>query len=180
MKRLMDLFLTFFRIGGLTFGGGYAMLPMIQKEIVENKKWATEDEIIDYYAVGQCTPGVIAVNTATFIGFKIQGIWGAVSATLGVVAPSIIIITAIAALLSNFAEVEIVQHIFGGIRVAVVALIFASIIKIWKSSVKNLFGIILAVLSFLLGAFLSISPIYIVVAAGIIGIIREVVGGNKS
>jgi len=180
MKRLMDLFLTFFRIGGLTFGGGYAMLPMIQKEIVENKKWATEDEIIDYYAVGQCTPGVIAVNTATFIGFKIQGIWGAVSATLGVVAPSIIIITAIAALLSNFAEVEIVQHIFGGIRVAVVALIFASIIKIWKSSVKNLFGIILAVSSFLLGAFLSISPIYIVVAAGIIGIIREVVGGNKS
>ena len=104
MKTLIDLFFTFCRIGGLTFGGGYAMLPMIQKEIVEEKKWATEEEVLDYYAVGQCTPGIIAVNTATFIGYKVQGIIGAIVATLGVVFPSLIIITIIAALLKNFAS----------------------------------------------------------------------------
>ena len=126
MKTLIDLFFTFCRIGGLTFGGGYAMLPMIQKEIVEEKKWATEEEVLDYYAVGQCTPGIIAVNTATFIGYKVQGIIGAIVATLGVVFPSLIIITIIAALLKNFASYAIIQHAFSGIRVVVIALIISA------------------------------------------------------
>ena len=137
MKTLIDLFFTFCRIGGLTFGGGYAMLPIIQKEIVEEKKWATEEEVLDYYAVGQCTPGIIAVNTATFIGYKVHGIIGAIVATLGVVFPSLIIITIIAALLKNFANYSIVQHAFSGIRVVVIALIVSAILKLAKTSIKN-------------------------------------------
>ena len=133
MKELFDLFWTFCKIGALTFGGGYAMLPLIQREIVENKKWSTEKEILDYYAVGQCTPGVIAVNTATFIGYKLKGIIGGIIATLGVVFPSLIIILIIAAFLQNFADLAIVQSAFAGIRVAVVALIITTVVKLLKS-----------------------------------------------
>ena len=114
MKELFDLFWTFCKIGALTFGGGYAMLPLIQREIVENKKWSTEKEILDYYAVGQCTPGVIAVNTATFIGYKLRGIIGGIVATLGVIFPSIVIILIIATFLQNFADLAIVQSAFAG------------------------------------------------------------------
>lgn len=173
MKELFDLFWTFCRIGGLTFGGGYAMLPMIQKEIVENKKWATEDEVVDYYAVGQCTPGVIAVNTATFIGYKTKGILGGIVATLGVIFPSLIIIMIIASFLQNFAQFEIVKHAFAGIRVAVVALIVSSVIKLWKSSVKDYIGVALALIAFFLGAVIKISPIYIVIGAAIVGILTK-------
>ena len=112
MKDLFDLFCTFFKIGTFTFGGGYAMLSLIQREVVENKKWATEEEILDYYAIAQCTPGVIAVNTATFIVNKNKGVSGSIAATLGVVLPSVIIITLIAALLQNFMQYEIVEKIF--------------------------------------------------------------------
>ena len=179
MKTLIDLFFTFCRIGGLTFGGGYAMLPIIQKEIVEEKKWATEEEVLDYYAVGQCTPGIIAVNTATFIGYKVQGIIGAIVATLGVVFPSLIIITIIAALLKNFANYSIVQHAFSGIRVVVIALIVSAILKLAKTSIKNSTTLIIAIIAFILVAFVNLSPIYIVVAAACIGLILKFIRGRK-
>ena len=108
IKSLFQLFITFARIGGLTFGGGYAMLPMLQREVVKNHQWATEEELMDYYAVGQCTPGVIAVNTATFVGNKLFSTLGGIVATLGVIFPSLVIITIIAAFISNFASLEIV------------------------------------------------------------------------
>ncbi|MBP3925823.1 MAG: chromate transporter, partial [Clostridium sp.] len=117
MNKYLDLFLTFARIGGLTFGGGYAMLPMLQREVVEKRGWATEEELMDYYAIGQCTPGIIAVNTATFVGQSTAGTIGGIIATLGVVFPSLIIITLIAAFLQNFAQLPIVQNAFAGIRV---------------------------------------------------------------
>lgn len=179
MKELADLFWTFCRIGGLTFGGGYAMLPMIQKEIVEKKKWATEDEVVNYYAVGQCTPGVIAVNTATFIGYKTKGIVGGIAATLGVIFPSLIIIMVIASFLQNFAQFEIVKHAFAGIRVAVVALILTSVIKLWKSSVKDYIGVALALVAFFLGVIIKISPIYIVIGSAIVGILTKGKGGRN-
>ena len=179
MKTLIDLFFTFCRIGGLTFGGGYAMLPIIQKEIVEEKKWATEEEVLDYYAVGQCTPGIIAVNTATFIGYKVQGIIGAIVATLGVVFPSLIIITIIAALLKNFANYSIVQHAFSGIRVVVIALIISAILKLAKTSIKNSITLIIAILAFISVAFVNLSPIYIVIAAACIGLILKFIRGRK-
>lgn len=179
MKNLFDLFWTFFRIGGLTFGGGYAILPIIQKELVEQKGWATNEDIIDYYAVGQCTPGVIAVNTATFIGYRLKGITGAIIATFGVVTPSLIIITAIASFLESFSSFTIVQNAFSGIRVAVVALIITTIIKLWKSSVKDWMGIIIAVFAFISTSLFNLSPIYVVVSAAIVGFISKFFGGHK-
>lgn len=179
MKELFDLFWTFCKIGALTFGGGYAMLPIIQREIVENKKWSTEKEILDYYAVGQCTPGVIAVNTATFIGFKLRGIIGGIVATIGVVFPSLIIILIIASFLQNFADMAIVQSAFAGIRVAVVALIITTVIKLLKSSVKDYLGVIIAIITVIISAFLGLSPVYVVVAAGLTGLISKTLGGKK-
>ena len=122
MKELWDMFWTFARIGGLTFGGGYAMLPMLQREVVERQHWATEEELADYYAIGQCTPGVIAVNTATFVGYRQAGIVGGIFATMGVIFPSLVIITVIAAFLTNFADLKVIQYAFEGIRVCTKAL----------------------------------------------------------
>lgn len=179
MKELFDLFWTFCKIGALTFGGGYAMLPIIQREIVENKKWSTDKEILDYYAVGQCTPGVIAVNTATFIGYKLRGITGGIIATIGVVFPSLIIILTIASFLQNFADMAIVQSAFAGIRVAVVALIITTVIKLLKSSIKDYLGVIIAILTFIISAFLGLSPVYVVIAAGLTGFIFKYIRGEK-
>ena len=175
MPLLLDLFCAFFRIGLFTFGGGYAMLPLLQREIVEKKKWATEEEMLDYFAVGQCTPGVIAVNTATFVGFKEKKLSGAIFATLGVVSPSLVIITIIAALLSNFAHIAAVQNAFAGIRVAVCVLILNSIVKLWKKSVvdKLTFAVFLAV--FIGSVLLShVSPVVFIVAAAVLGIVVRV------
>lgn len=147
------------------------MLSLIQKEIVENKKWATDEEILDYYAVAQCTPGVIAVNTATFIGYKKHGVSGAVAATFGVVAPSLIIITIIAAVLQNFMQYEITQHIFGGIRVAVAVLIVNAVFTMGKKAVVDRLCAVIAVLSFLVSViFPSVSPVFIVLAAALAGL----------
>ena len=175
MPLLLDLFCTFFRIGLFTFGGGYAMLPLLQREIVEKKKWATEEELLDYFAVGQCTPGIIAVNTATFVGFKEKKLPGAIFATLGIVSPSLVIITVIAALLSNFAHIAAVQNAFAGIRVAVCVLILNSIVKLWKKSVVDrlTLGVFIAVF---LGSVLlsSVSPVVFIVAAAMLGIVVRV------
>lgn len=179
MKELFDLFWTFCKIGGLTFGGGYAMLPIIQREIVENKKWSTEKEILDYYAVGQCTPGVIAVNTATFIGYNLRGIIGGIVATLGVIFPSLIIILVIATFLQSFADLAIVQSAFAGIRVAVVALIITTVIKLLKSSIKDYLGVLIAIITFIISAFLGLSPVYVVIAAGLTGFISKGLRGEK-
>ena len=140
MNIFADLFLTFAKVGVCTFGGGYAMLPILQREVVEKKGWATDEELTDYFAVGQCTPGIIAVNTATFIGYKYKGVLGGVLATLGVVFPSLVIITAIAAFLSNFADFPVVQHALAGVNAAVVALIASSVVKLAKSNLKDEIG----------------------------------------
>ena len=179
MKELFDLFWTFCKIGALTFGGGYAMLPLIQREIVENKKWSTEKEILDYYAVGQCTPGVIAVNTATFIGYKLRGIIGGIVATLGVIFPSIVIILIIATFLQNFADLAIVQSAFAGIRVAVVALIITTVVKLIKSSIKDYLGVIIAIIAFVISAFIGLSPVSVVIAAALTGFISKGLRGDK-
>ena len=171
MKTLIILFLVFARIGGFTFGGGYAMLPMMQKELVEKKKWVSNDELLDYFAIGQCTPGVIAVNTATFVGHKTKGLLGAISASLGVITPSIVIIACIAAFISNFQDLEIVQHAFGGIRAAVIALILNAGSKISKKSIVDIFTLTVFVSVALLSFFTDISPIIFVVIAAACGII---------
>ena len=173
MKEYWTLFWTFCRIGGLTFGGGYAMLPMLEKEVVERHHWTTQDQLLDYFAIGQCTPGLIAVNTATFIGYNRRGVLGAIIATLGVVFPSFVIISLISAVLSNFAHIAMVQHAFSGIRVAVCGLILQAVIKLLKSSVKNAMGWILLALTFLAVVLFDLSPVIVVVAAALTGILAS-------
>ena len=170
---LWELFLTFAKIGALTFGGGYAMLPMLQREVVENKGWGTEEELMDYYAIGQCTPGVIAVNTATFVGQKTRGTLGGVIATLGVVFPSLVIITIIAGLVNNFAELAVVKNAFAGVRVCVCVLIFNAVIKLFKSAVKDLGTGVIFVLVLLGSLFLDWSPVIFVLIAAVLGIILQ-------
>ena len=179
MKELLDMFFTFARIGGLTFGGGYAMLPMLQKEVVEKRGWATEDELMDYYAVGQCTPGVIAVNTATFIGSKQKGILGSIFATAGVISPSIVIIGIIAAFISNFAELAAVKNAFAGIRVCVCVLIFNAVAKLYKKAVIDLPTTVIFVLVFLGSVLFDVSPAVYVVLAGIAGILLKTFSAGK-
>lgn len=169
MKILIDLFVTFAKMGAVTFGGGYAMLPILQKTVVEEKKWATEDELLDYYAIGQCTPGIIAVNTATFIGYKYKGVFGGIMATLGVVFPSIVIISIIAAFLQNFAELAVVQHAFAGIRVCVGVLILNAVVKLWKGAVKGKITGAIVIAACAVSALTNVSSVALVIAAGILG-----------
>lgn len=179
MPLLLDLYMTFFRIGLFTFGGGYAMLPLLQREVVEKKGWATEEDLLDYYAVGQCTPGIIAVNTGTFVGRKQAGIPGAVLASLGVVTPSVIIITIIAAVLSGFADLPVVIHAFAGIRICVCVLIINSVVKLWKKSVVDKAALAIFLMVFLLSAFTGLSPVWFVVASAVAGIVIHVWGRGK-
>ena len=174
MKELLDLFLTFARIGGLTFGGGYAMLPMLQREVVEKRGWATEEELMDYYAIGQCTPGIIAVNTATFIGSKVRGVIGGITATLGVVFPSLVIISVIAAFISNFADLAAVKDAFAGLRVRVLVLILNAVVKLGKASVKDAVTLCIFLAVLAASVLLDLSPIIFVVCAAIAGIAAKV------
>ncbi|MBR5552573.1 MAG: chromate transporter [Clostridia bacterium] len=175
MKLLFQLFFAFFRIGALTFGGGYAMLPMFKKELVEKHGWCTEEDILDYYAIAQCTPGVIAVNTASFIGFKKKGVVGAIFSTLGVVAPSILIITVIAAFINHFADNAYVAHAFAGIRIAVCALVSVTIFGLLKKNVKDILTALLAIAAFVVTYFFGLSPIIAVFVAATAGIIASVI-----
>ena len=177
MNEILNLYSIFFRIGGITFGGGYAMLPMIQKEIVEKYDWATEEEILDFYALGQCTPGIIAVNTATLIGYKRKGIAGGIAATLGMITPSLIIISIISLIFYRFQEYKMVQHAFNGIKVGVVSLIVFTVVKMWKKAVRNWIGLAIFTVSFLLFAFLNISPIIVIIGSALTGIVIYI---NKS
>ena len=187
MNIYLDLFLTFARVGVCTFGGGYAMLPILQREVVDNKGWATEEQLADYYAIGQCTPGIIAVNTATFVGRTQRGTAGGVIATLGVVFPSVVIILLIAAFLQNFAHLPVVIHAFAGVRACVCALILTSVLKLRKTTVVDLpTGLIFAAVFLLaaVGNFASfpaetlwgaalnflLSPVVLVVLAGLAGL----------
>lgn len=180
MKELLNLYFAFFRIGICTFGGGYAMLPMLEREVVKKNEWATMDELLDYFAIGQCTPGVIAVNTATFVGSKRKGVTGGIAATLGVITPSLIIITIIAALLAPYMENEYVAHAFVGIRIAVCALITGTVLKLFKKSCKKIWQIALAVVAFLLAAFAKVNTIYITVAVIACGVASYLVSGKKA
>ncbi|MBE7041941.1 MAG: chromate transporter [Ruminococcaceae bacterium] len=169
MKELFQLFWVFVKIGAVTFGGGYAMLPILQREIVEKRNWATEAELLDYYAIGQCTPGVIAVNVATFVGFKKQGILGGIFSTLGVISPSILMITLITACLENFAEYKVVQHALSGIRVCVCVLIFQSVSKMWKKAVVDKTALLLFLITLALAVFSPLPVALLVIAAGFAG-----------
>ena len=173
-KVLWELLITFAKIGVMTFGGGMAMLPMLQREIVERKGWATEEEMADYYAIGQCTPGIIAVNTATFIGNKQKGTLGGIVATLGVVLPSLVIITLLAGVIEYDSARAWVKNAFAGIRVCVCVLIFNSVVKLGKKSVIDRWTLGIFLLILVLSLTLDCSPVVFVLVAALCGLVVKV------
>ena len=171
---LWELFAAFAKMGAVTFGGGMAMLPILQREVVDERHWATEEELVDYYAIGQCTPGIIAVNTATFIGQKLAGVPGAVCATLGMIFPSLALISILAGLITNFSHIAWVKNAFAGIQVCVCVLIFNSTMKLMKKSVidRRTAGIFAAVLAGSL--LLNLSAVWFVLLSGAAGVALKV------
>ena len=169
-----DLFITFAKVGVMTFGGGYAMLPILQREVVDNKGWATEEELMDYFAIGQCTPGIIAVNTATFIGQKCRGTIGGILATLGVVFPSLIIISLLAGVITAFSHLAWVRHAFGGIRICVCVLILNAVVKLYKKAVVDKATLAIFVVVALGSYFSALSPVVFVLLAAAMGIALQV------
>jgi len=171
IKQLKDIFVTFFKIGLFTFGGGYAMIPLIEKEIVEKKKWVEREEITDILAISQSIPGAIAINSATFIGFKTSGSKGALAATLGVILPSFFIISIIAAFFSKFGNNHILKSIFSGIRPAVVALIFFAVYKVGKTSIKDKTGLIVSIIGLVLIIAFNIHVILVIIGGAVFGLV---------
>ncbi len=174
-RELLELYWTFVQIGFVTFGGGYAMLPILERELVDKRHWTTMDDLRDYFSIGQCTPGIIALNVSTFIGEKRSGIKGALLATLGFLTGPILIILAIAAFLTNFAQLEVIQHAFAGIRVCVCVLIVQAVLRLWKKSVVDPFTLGLYLAIFALHAFSGLLPFRVpaavlVICAGVAGV----------
>ena len=184
MKELLELYWTFVRIGMVTFGGGYAMLPILERELVDKRHWTTMDELRDYFSIGQCTPGIIAMNVSTFIGNKRKGVAGALAATLGFLTCPIIIILIIAMFMKNFADYEIVQHAFAGIRVCVCVLIIQAVLRLWKKAVVDRTTLILYLVIFFLAVFgkhlfFAVPTALLVIASGVFGVFFGKGGKDK-
>ncbi len=178
MNTYLNLFSTFFKMGAVTFGGGYAMLPILEKEVVERHQWVSKEDLMDYYAVAQCTPGIIAINVATFVGYNEKGLIGSIFSTAGIVAPSLIIITIIAAFITNFTELSIVVHALNGLRVGISAIVLHSIYKLAKNSIKDLFSITLFLITFMVSLLFDVSVIILTIMAIVVGIIKMKVGSS--
>ena len=181
VRELAELYAVFFRVGLMTFGGGYAILPVIERELIVRRGWTTLEEVLDYYTIGQVTPGVIAVNTATFIGSRRRGAAGGIAATLGFISPSLVLVTVIAAGIANFAELPVVVRAFRGIRAAVGVLIFDSVIKMFRGVFRRLSTAMLFAAAFLLSLLVSLSPVWVVTGAGLAGFLlfrKDAVSNN--
>ncbi len=171
MREYMELFWAFFRIGGLTFGGGLSMLPMLKFELVEKKKWITEEDLLDCYAIGQCTPGIIAVNTATYVGYKRKGVVGGIFSTLGMVAPSLLIITTVALFLEQFMGNKWLGHALMGVRAVVCALMLNTVVTLAKKSLVSPFCIVWCALILVAAICTDIPTILLVMLSGAVGIV---------
>ena len=174
LPRLAELYLAFFRTGIFTFGGGLAMMPMLQKELIEKKHWLTDEDLIDYYAIGQSTPGIIAVNVATFVGYRQAGVLGAIVATLGIISPSIIIITILAGTINSISEYPRVQAALKGINVAVAALLTTVIIKFAKKTIKNVWNVLFMLAAFICIFWFKVPSVIIILSAITLGCLNVV------
>nr|MBQ8252827.1 chromate transporter [Lachnospiraceae bacterium] len=179
MKEYMELFWVFLRIGGLTFGGGLSMLPMLKFELVEKKQWISEEELLDCYAIGQCTPGIIAVNTATYVGYKRKGIVGGVVSTLGMVVPSLLIITVIALFLEQFMDNKWLGHALKGVRAVVCALMLNTVVALAKKSFVSMFCVVWCALILVVAVCTNIPTILLVVLSGAAGILSVLYGERR-
>ena len=173
MKELHDLYLSFFKMGAVTFGGGYTMLPILKRECVESKRWVSDEQVMDFYAVSQGLPGIIAVNVAVFIGYHVRRTAGGIAAALGCVSPCIIIISIIAAFLTNFQDNIYVKEAMNGIAICVVALILDAVLGLWKKGVRDKIGVAICALVFFLMEFTHVSPVAIVIGAALAGVIYK-------
>lgn len=173
LKRIWQLFCTFFKIGGFTFGGGYAMIPLIQKETVENKGWITDEDILEIIAIAESTPGPVAINSATFVGYRTAGFWGAFAATLGVVLPSFVIILAISYVLREFQQLKTVQYAFNGIRAGVLALLFRALWTMYKKAPKNWASYVVMAGAFVMTAFLKVNVLYVIIGCAVFGLVTS-------
>lgn len=182
MKRnkLLLLFLTFFKIGAFTFGGGYAMIPLISRETVEKHGWISDEDILDIVAIAESTPGPIAINTATFVGYKVCGFWGAFCATMGVVLPSFLIITVISFILNEFRELKSVQFAFNGIRAGVVALVLKALWTMYKKCPKNICSYIVMAAAFVLTSILNLPIIWVVIGCAVFGLVSSVLISRRA
>lgn len=178
LKELWELFSVFFKVGLTTFGGGIAMLPILERELADKRGWTNSDELLDYFAIGQSTPGIIAVNVATFIGYKRAKTIGGIVATLGMVAPSVIVITIIATFISNFSDIAWVQRALKGINVAVAALLTYAVVNFARKSVRMLIGVTLFLLSFVLIFVFKVSTVWIIVGSCALGVLMGVLRGD--
>lgn len=172
---LPDLFLAFAKIGVITFGGGYAMLPIIERELIEKRKWISRQDLMDYFALSQLTPGVIAVNTASLLGYQKRKTLGALAATLGVITPSIIIITLIALFLKQYMGAELTARLFAAIRICVAALIVNALIPFFKKGIINLFTFIIFICCLVIYFFFKISPAVLVILSALAAIIQKII-----
>lgn len=180
IRLLFELFLTFFKIGAFTFGGGYAMIPLIQRETVEKKNWITDDDILEIIAIAESTPGPIAINSSTFVGYRVAGFWGAFFGTLGMVLPSFTIIFIISLVLKEFESIKVVRYAFSGIRAGVLALILKALWTMYKKAQKNLVSYIVMALAFVLTAFLDVNVLFVIITCGAIGLISSVIAERKN
>jgi chromate transporter len=171
VKEYLELLFAFFRLGILTFGGGYAMIPVVERELIKKRGWISMDEVMNYYTIAQITPGIIAVNLSTFVGYKRKGPLGGALATLGFVLPGVFLITVIAVFLTSFADLPVVRHAFTGIRVAVCALIADTVIKLVRGIFKNKKAAVLYFIAFALSAVWSVSPMLLIAASGLLGLL---------
>ncbi len=179
-KKTLQLFLTFFKIGAFTFGGGYAMIPLISKEVVENKKWITDDDILEIVAIAESTPGPIAINSATFVGYRVCGFWGSLFATLGTVLPSFTIILAISFVLEEFQNVTAVKYAFEGIRAGVLALLVKALWTMYKKCPKGLVSYIIMGGAFIATAFLDVPVLAVIIGCAILGYVTSVMAERKA
>ncbi len=178
--RLLPLFLTFLKIGAFTFGGGYAMIPLIQKEVTENHKWLSDEDILNIVAIAESTPGPIAINSATFVGYMTCGVLGSVLATLGVVLPAFLVISLISLLLQNVMDIQAVQYAFMGIRAGVLALVVKALISMYKQCPKNLVAYIIAGIAFGISLLLpKISILYVIITCAVLGLVSSLIMKKK-
>lgn len=179
IPKMLSLFFTFLKIGLFTFGGGYAMIPLIQRETVDNKKWINDEDMLEIIAIAESTPGPIAINAATFIGYRVGGFFGALAATVGVVLPSFVIITAISFVLAAFQNVVWIRYAFNGIRAGVLALIVKALWSMYKQSPNGIFAYLIMLGAFVVTAFLPVNVIFMILFCAAAGIVQALIVGRR-
>ncbi len=180
MNKFLEIYLSFLKIGSFTIGGGYVMIPLMQDLAVKDKKWCTEEEVLEYVTIAQSLPGMFGANVATNIGYKVGGLLGSTCAVLGMITPSLVIITAFASVYDKLMEIALIQNAFRGIQSAVLAILFLTALNLYKQAVKTNFQKFLLAVAILLTIFLNFSPFYLIISGIVIGIVHSIISGNKS